>query len=107
MNPSINLVATLFGSAPSLGGWGRKVLLAFLRALKTFIQGVAAALVSAFPGEHFFDVSYLKAFGFSVLAAGITAGASFLQNVAGFLPDDPTQTDPAVPAAAPGVPPAG
>lgn len=88
----MNLAAVLFGSSPATS-WGKKILLAFLRALRTFIQGTAGALVSAFPGQAFFDVSYWKAFGFSVLAAGITAAASFLYNVAGFLPDDPTQKE--------------
>jgi hypothetical protein len=90
----VNYAAVVFGSSPSDAGFAKKAGLAFLRALRTFIQGVAAALVSAFPGQAFFDTTYWKAFGFSILAAGITAVASFLNNVAGFLPDDPTQQDP-------------
>jgi hypothetical protein len=88
----VNITAILLGGAP--GDFKEKVLLALVRALRTFIQGVAAALVSAFPGQTFFDVSYWEAFGFSILAAGITALASFLQNIASFLPDDPTQKKP-------------
>jgi hypothetical protein len=88
----MNALSVVFGSSP--GSFGEKILLAFLRALRTFIQGVAAALVSAFPGQTFFDTSYWKAFGFSILAAGITAVASFLQNVATVLPTDPTQKVP-------------
>lgn len=88
----MQFLRVVFGSSP--GDLGSKVVLAFFRALRTFIQGTAAALVSAFPGQTFFDVSYWKAFGFSVLAAGITAVASFLQNVAGILPEDPTQKKP-------------
>jgi hypothetical protein len=41
-----------------------------------------------------FDAGYGKAFGFAVIAAAITAGTSFLHNVLGFLPNDPTQTTP-------------
>jgi hypothetical protein len=90
---TVNVLRALFGSSP--GGVGDKIKLALLRALRTFLQGTAAALVSAFPGQTFFDVSYWEAFGFSILAAGITALASFLQNIAGILPDDPTQQAPA------------
>jgi len=94
----------LIGSAP--GDLGARVGLSFLRALRTFLQGVAAALVSAFPGQTFFEVTYWEAFGFSVLAAGITAVASFIQNVANILPTDPTQRvpPPAPPAPAPAPP---
>ena len=53
-----------------------------------------ATIVSAFAGKAIFDSGYGKAFGFAVVAAGITALTSFLHNVAGFLPDDPTQTKP-------------
>ena len=81
-----------FGSSP--GAFFERVLLAFIRALRTFVQGVLAALVSAFAGKSIVDTSYGKAFQFAVVAAAVTALASFLHNVAGFLPDDPTQTTP-------------
>jgi hypothetical protein len=55
---------------------------------------VALPSRSRWLGQTFFDTSYWKAFGFSLLAAGITAAASFIQNVAGILPTDPTQQDP-------------
>jgi hypothetical protein len=41
-----------------------------------------------------FDAGYGKAFSFAVIAAAVTALTSFLHNVAGFLPNDPTQTTP-------------
>jgi hypothetical protein len=85
------LVAFL-GSSP--GAFLERVLLAFIRSLRTFVQGVIAALISAFAGMGIFDTGYGKAFGFAVVAAAITALTSFLHNVAGFLPDDPTQTKP-------------
>ena len=85
------LVAFL-GSSP--GDFLERVLLAFIRSLRTFVQGVLAALVSAFAGKSIFDSSYGKAFQFAVIAAAVTALASFLHNVAGFLPNDPTQTAP-------------
>jgi hypothetical protein len=81
-----------FGSSP--GDFLERVLLAFIRALRTFVQGVLAALVSAFAGMSIFDAGYGKAFGFAVIAAAITSGTSFLHNVLGFLPNDPTQTKP-------------
>jgi hypothetical protein len=81
-----------FGSSP--GAFLERVLLAFIRSLRTFVQGVLAALVSAFAGKAIIDTGYGKAFGFAVVAAAFTALASFLHNVAGFLPNDPTQTPP-------------
>jgi hypothetical protein len=85
------LVAFL-GSSP--GAFFERVLIAFVRSLRTFVQGVLAALVSAFAGKSIVDASYGKALGFAVVAAAVTALASFLHNVAGFLPNDPTQTTP-------------
>jgi hypothetical protein len=81
-----------FGSSP--GAFFERVLLAFIRSLRTFVQGVLAGLVSAFAGKSIFDTGYGKAFGFAVVAAALTALTSFLHNVAGFLPNDPTQTTP-------------
>lgn len=46
------------------------------------------------PGTGILDASYWEAFGVSVLGALITAVVSFLQNVATFFPEDPTQQDP-------------
>ncbi|HEX6702362.1 MAG TPA: hypothetical protein VF101_16665 [Gaiellaceae bacterium] len=94
----------LIGSAPSVpgGGFWSKGKLALLRALRTFLQGVAAAFPASGAGQAIFDASYWRTLGYSVLAAAITALASFIQNVANFLPDDPTQTPaPAPPAPAP------
>ena len=89
------LVAFL-GSSP--GAFFERVLIAFIRSLRTFVQGVLAALVSAFAGKSIFDTGYGKAFGFAMIAAAVTALTSFLHNVAGFLPNDPTQTTPQRPS---------
>jgi hypothetical protein len=70
------------------------VLIAFIRSLRTFVQGVLAAIVSALAGKSILDTGYGKAFEFAVVAAAFTALASFLHNVAGFLPNDPIQTTP-------------
>jgi hypothetical protein len=52
-------------------------------------------LLAAFLVGAFLAVSgHGKAFEFAVIAAAVTALASFLHNVAGFLPNDPTQTTP-------------
>jgi hypothetical protein len=85
-------LVAFFGSSP--GAFFERVLLAFVRSLRTFVQGVLAALVSAFAGKSIVDTDYGKAFQFAVVAAAVTALASFLHNVAGFLPNDPTQTTP-------------
>lgn len=85
-------LVAFFGSSP--GAFFERVLLAFIRALRTFFQGVLAALVSALAGKSIVDTGYGKAFEFAVVAAAVTALASFLHNVSGFLPNDPTQTAP-------------
>jgi hypothetical protein len=85
-------LVAFFGSSP--GAFFERVLLAFIRSLRTFVQGVLAALISALAGKSIVDTSYGKAFEFAVVAAAITALASFLHNVSGFLPNDPTQTAP-------------
>lgn len=88
-------LSILIGGSPAgPGGFSHKAMLAGLRALRTLIQGVAAALVTAFGGKVAFDASYAKTFGFLCLSALVTAAASFLNNVATFLPTDPTQRQP-------------
>ena len=85
-------LVAFFGSSP--GAFFERVLLAFIRSLRTFVQGVLAALISALAGKSIVNTGYGKAFEFAVVAAAVTALASFLHNVAGFLPNDPTQTPP-------------
>lgn len=80
----------VFGRSPG-DSMGAKFKLAVLRALRTFIQGAAVAFGSAGIGTGVVDTSYWKAFQFAMVAAAITALGSFLQNVAKFLPEDPTQ----------------
>ena len=55
-----------FGSSP--GAFFERVLLAFIRSLRTFVQGILAGLVSAFAGKAIFDSGYGKAFGFAEAA---------------------------------------
>ena len=88
----MNLAAAIFGKSP--GPTGKKFQLAALRALRTFIQGLAAAFGTGGAGAAILSTGYWETFGVSVLGAAITAFASFLQNLASFLPDDPTQKQP-------------
>lgn len=85
----MNVAAALFGKSP--GATGEKFKLAALRALRTFIQGFAAAFGTGGAGSAILSTGYWETFAVSVLGAAITAFASFLQNLASFLPDDPTQ----------------
>ena len=64
---------------------------AALRALRTLLQGIAAAFPAAGAGIVVLQTTYWRTFGYSCLAALIAAIVAFLQNVAGFLPEDPTQ----------------
>jgi len=87
-------VTSLVSSAPGKSV-GEKAKLAVLRALRTFIQGVAAALPAGGAGAEILSVGYWEMFGVSVLVAGFTALASLLQNLATFLPEDPVNPPPA------------
>jgi hypothetical protein len=64
---------------------------AALRALRTLLQGMAAAFPAAGAGMVVLQATYWQTFAYSCLAALIAAIAAFLQNVAGILPEDPTQ----------------
>jgi len=94
-------VATVVGGLPNILGWGARFKLAGLRALKTFLQGVVAALPASGAGQAILGTTYWKTFGYSVLAAAIAGAASFIQNMANFLPDDPTVHTPPQPAGPP------
>lgn len=61
------------------------VRIAGLRALRTLLQGIAGAFPAAGVGATVLSLSYWTTFGYSCLAAGITAFVSFLQNMADFL----------------------
>ena len=67
-----------------------KFKLAVLRALRTLILGLAAAFPSAGAGTVVLSTGYWTTFCYACLAALITAIVSLLQNVASFLPEDPT-----------------
>ena len=68
-----------------------KIGTAGLRSLRTLLQGVAGAFPAAGAGTAIVAATYWDAFAFAVLAAVIAAFVSFLQNIASFLPADPTQ----------------
>jgi hypothetical protein len=84
----------LLGSTPS-GPPRVRLEMALMRSLRTLLQGVAAAVPAASAGSAVLSISYWTAIGYSCLGAAITAGVSLLQNLANFLPDDPTQVQPA------------
>jgi uncharacterized protein len=90
----ITLFATAFGSLSNHYEIGQKLLLAFGRALRTTIQGVAAAFPAAGIGVAILSTGYWETVGYSVLAAGIAGLVSLLNNLASFLPSDPTQPKP-------------
>ena len=73
---------------------GEKAKGAALRALRTLVQGVAAAFPAAGVGSATLAKSYWLALGYSGLTAVITALVSFLNNVATFLPEDQLQKAP-------------
>ena len=75
----------IFASAPGATPKAR-VQQAFLRALRTFLQGIADAFPTAGAGMMVLATGYWTAFLYACLAALIAALVSFLQNVADFLP---------------------
>ncbi|MGL5829335.1 MAG: hypothetical protein ACRC0L_07180 [Angustibacter sp.] len=81
---------TVLGSSPA-STIGEKAEKAAYKAARTLIQGVAGAFPSAGAGTVVLSTGYWQTFGYVCIAAAITALVSFLQNVAEFLPDDPTQ----------------
>jgi hypothetical protein len=83
--------AKILGSSPG-GTTGEKAKTAFYRALRTLIQGLAAAFPAAGTGVAILSTGYWHTFAYACLAALITAIVSFLQNIATILPEDPTQT---------------
>jgi hypothetical protein len=85
--------AILLGSSPG-GSWRDKVKLALWRATRTFLQGLAASFGTGAVGSAYLDTGYWEAVAVSIGGALITAVVSFLQNVASFLPTDPTQKEP-------------
>jgi hypothetical protein len=90
----------LAGRSPG-ATWAARFKLAFLRAFRTLLQGIAGAFAAAGAGSSVIDASYWKSFEFAIIGAGLTAAASFLNNIAGFLPPDPTQKDPDTPTPTP------
>ena len=88
----MNRVQAVFGSVPNtVDNWGARIELAGLRALRTFLQAVAAAIPTGGAGTVVIDVSFLEGLLVAVIGAFLAAVASFLQNLAKFLPDDPGQ----------------
>lgn len=94
----MDLITTALGSIPESAvtatgwkGWKKRASLSGQRALRTFLQAVAAALVGSGPGSATLSVSYWEALEVALLGAVLTGIASFLQNMASFLPSDPGQ----------------
>ena len=83
-------VLRVFGRSPG-GSFTEVARKASLRALKTLIQGIAAAFPAAGAGAAILSIGYWETVGYSLLAAVITAFVSFLNNIATFLPQDPGQ----------------
>jgi hypothetical protein len=82
----------LLGRSPGVGR--EQAELAWWRAVRTVLQGVAAAFGTAGAGTMILTTDYWKTFGVACLGALITGLASFIHNIASFLPEDPTQTQP-------------
>jgi len=91
MDPLVLLLAASFGSLAKAIPAVQRLKLAALRALRTTLQAVAAAFPSAGAGAELLGSGYWKTFAYSLLAAGISGVVSFLNNIATFLPEDPTQ----------------
>jgi hypothetical protein len=85
------ITTALIGSSPGQT-FAAKLKVASLRALRTLLQGLASAFPSAGAGTVVLSTGYWETFGYVCLAALITAGVSFLQNVATIFPEDPTQS---------------
>lgn len=90
MSTSTTTTAAIIGSAPGTD-WGDRFRLAALRAIRTLLQGIVAAVPTAGVGSAVLTTSYWQTFLLAVLGALVTALASFVQNVSSFLPADPTQ----------------
>ena len=95
-----SLASTLGGGSPG-ATIGARARLAALRATRTLIQGVAASFGTGAAGATLLTATYWEAFGVSVIGALITAVIPFAQNVAAFLPPDPTQSPPGAPVEGP------
>ena len=85
----MKLTHAIIGRSP--GSIPARLGTAALRALRTLLQGIAAAFPAAGAGTIVLQTTYWKTFAYSCLAALIAAIVAFLQNVAAFLPEDPTQ----------------
>ena len=70
----------IIGRSP--GDWPDNLTTAALRALRTLLQGIAAAFPAAGAGTVILQTTYWNTFGYSCLAALIAALVSFIQNVA-------------------------
>lgn len=92
----MNFGSALVGGSPG-DTVGQKLGVASLRALRTFLQGLAAAFPAAGAGAEILSTGYWETFGYSVLSALIAAVVSLIQNAASILPEDPTQTTPTPP----------
>lgn len=88
----MGLKNVVLSSSPGTG-WD-KVKGAAWRSLRTLIQGATASFATGAVGSTALDAGYWESLGVSLLGAAITAFMSFLNNVASFLPADPSQQTP-------------
>lgn len=82
----------LLGGSPA-EELGPRLKLALLRAVRTLLQGIAGAFPAAGAGQAILEAGYWETLYYSVLAAGIAALVSLLQNAASIFPADPTQRE--------------
>ena len=86
-----NTLRMIVGRSPKNRNGQTPFRSACIRALRTLIQGIAGAFPAAAPGSALLSTSYWQTFGYSCLAALVTAVVSFLNNIALFLPEDSSQ----------------
>jgi hypothetical protein len=73
--------------ADSWKEWSGKLGPAGVKALRTFLQGIAAALGTGGAGSAVLGTGYWETVGVACIGAGITGVATFIQGVAGTLPN--------------------
>jgi hypothetical protein len=86
----MSVLSKVAGRSPG-ASFKARLGLAAIRATRTLIQGIAGAFGASGVGTAVLTASYWQLVGYSCIAAVITAFVSFLNNVAGGLPPDPTQ----------------
>lgn len=88
--------AALFGRSPGKT-FAEIAKRASWRATRTMLQALAAAFASSTLGPAILGAAYWRTFGFACLGVLFAGAASFLHNIAFFMPEDPTQSGSAKP----------